>query len=111
MIKFIFAAIFFLGISNAYTSPFSSKEGVIFQTKGEGLILKNSTFTTGIERRNIPIPPIIDIRANSAFNGLTHDSDSGWTKCRVPLKSEMGITGVTTRSLVFDCKPLEYFAK
>lgn len=101
----------FLCISKAQAGFFSSKEGVVFQTKGEAVIMKNSTFTIGIERRNIPLPEVIDVRANAGLAGLTHDSESGWTKCRVPLKSELGITGVTERSLVFDCKPLEYFKK
>lgn len=99
----------FLSIANA--GLFSSKEGIVFQTKGEAVILKNSTFTTGIERRNIPIPEFIDIRTNYDFRGLSHDSESGWTKCRVPLKNELGITGITERSLVFDCLPLKYFDK
>jgi hypothetical protein len=29
----------------------------------------------------------------------------------VPLKNELGITGITERSLVFDCIPLKYFDK
>ena len=88
---------------------FSSKQGAVFQTKGEALILTNSTFTTGIERRNIPIPEIIDIRTNPDFQNVTHDSESGWTHCRIQLKGQIGITGITERSLVFDCKPLQYF--
>ena len=88
---------------------FSSKEGATFETKGEAVITKNSTFQFGIERRNIPIPLFIDIRQGSNFNGLTLDRESGWTQCRVPLKNELGITGITERSLVFDCKPLSYF--
>lgn len=99
--------ILYSSLSNA--GIFSSKQGSVFQTKGEALIMKNSTFTTGIERRNIPIPEILDLRATSDFRGLVHDSESGWTKCRVPLKGELGITGTTERSLVFDCKPLQYF--
>jgi hypothetical protein len=103
---------FMLILCNANAGIFSSKkEGVVFQTKGEALIMKISTFTTGIERRNIPIPEIIDIRKNSDFSSVTHDSESGWTKCRVPLKGGLGITGLTERSLVFDCKPLKYFTR
>jgi hypothetical protein len=45
------------------------------------------------------------------FIGLTHDSESGWTQCRIPLKNELSITGPTERSLVFDCYPLSYYAK
>jgi hypothetical protein len=101
--------IFCLSMFNSHAGLFSSKQGVIFQTKGEALILKNSTFTTGIERRNIPLPEVIDVRTQAGFSGLIHDSESGWTKCRVPLKNELGITGITERSLVFDCKPLQYF--
>lgn len=100
---------FILISSSSIAGIFSSKEGSVFQTKGEAVIMKNSTFTVGIERRNIPIPEILDLRNSADFQGLTHDSESGWTKCRVPLKGELGITGVTERSLVFDCKPLQYF--
>ncbi|NBQ48519.1 MAG: hypothetical protein EBU33_08720 [Sphingobacteriia bacterium] len=96
-------------IINVHAGIFSSKQGMVFQTKGEAVIMKNSTFTTGIERRNIPVPDFIDIRINGGYSGLTHDSESGWTKCRVPLKGELGITGITERSMVFDCKPIQYF--
>jgi len=88
---------------------FSSKEGAVFETKGEAVITRNSTFKFSIERRDIPIPLVVDIRQDSNYNGLIHDRESGWTKCRVPLKSELGITGIAERSLVFDCKPLTYF--
>jgi len=108
LVKLVLSFLFF---SNVNAGLFSSKEGSVFQTKGEAVILKNSTFTTGIERRNIPIPEFIDIRTNNDFRSLRHDSESGWTQCRVPLKNELGITGVTERSLVFDCKPLQYFSK
>lgn len=84
-----------------------SAEPVVFQTKGEALIYRNSTFTVGIERRNIPIPTVIDVRATSGFESMRADRDSGWTKCRIPLKGEIGFTGITSRSLVFDCKPLQ----
>jgi hypothetical protein len=95
--------------SNTNAGLFNKKEGAIFETKGEAVILRSGTFTIGIERRNIPIPQIIDVRIQSEFLSLRHDSESGWTKCRVPMKSEIGITGVTERSLVFDCKPIQYF--
>lgn len=85
------------------------KEGRTFQTKGTAIIMARGTLTTGIEKRGVPIPEYIDTTSNSMWMGLTHDSESGWTKCRVPLKSSLGVTGVTERSLVFDCKPLTYF--
>jgi hypothetical protein len=94
---------------NSHAGIFSSKEGSVYQTRGEALIMKNSTFTTGIERRNIPIPEFLDLRNSSDFQGLTHDSESGWTKCRVPLKGQFGLTGMTDRSLIIDCKSLQYF--
>ena len=106
---FIFFIISFLITCNAHAGIFSSKQGITFETKGEAIIMKNSTFTTGIERRNIPIPIIIDVRIDSRFSSLTHDSESGWTLCRVPLRGELGLTGITEKSLVFDCKPLQYF--
>jgi hypothetical protein len=107
----LFLIALFFNTVNAQAGFFSSKEGVVFQTKGEAVIMRNSSFTMGVERRNIPIPEVIDIRVNAGLTGLTHDSESGWTKCRVPLKGELGLTGITERSLVFDCKPLEYFKK
>ena len=79
----------------------------VYETKGEALIRANSAFFTKIERRNIPIPRIIDVRQIPEFAGLLSDRDSGWTKCRVPLKGELGLTGVTERELVFDCRPLK----
>lgn len=101
---------FLLFISSASNAGlFSSKQGSVFQTKGEAVIMKSSTFTGGIERRNIPVPEILDLRSTSEYRGLTHDSESGWTRCRVPLKGELGLTGITERSLVFECKPLQYF--
>lgn len=88
---------------------FSSKVGQTFQTKGVAIIYRNGTFTVGIEKRNISIPTYIDVEENSSLNGLTHDDESGWTQCRVPLKSEFAITGMVERSLVFSCKPLTYY--
>lgn len=107
---------FFIILSMSFSAStsaglFDRKEGIVFETKGEAVILKNSTFTTGIERRNIPIPQVVDIRAQPEFLGLRHDSESGWTKCRVPMKSELGLTGITERSLVFDCKPIHYIRR
>jgi hypothetical protein len=108
--KNILSTLLLLGyLTSAQSGIFSSKEGIVFQTKGEAIILTNSTFTYGIERRDIPIPSVIDLRVHTDFNGLIHDSESGWTKCRVPLKGELGWTGLTERSLVFDCKPLQYY--
>ncbi len=97
MKKRLSAALFFSTLPIAVSAQ-------MYETKGEAVIFKNSTFTIGIERRNIPVPTLIDVRANPEFTSLTSDSRSGWTKCRVPLKGELGITGVTERSLVFDCR-------
>jgi hypothetical protein len=88
-------------------AAYARNEAVLYETKSEALIYRSSTFTVGIERRNIPIPAVIDIRMSPDFRGLTSDSKSGWTNCRVPLKGELGITGVTERSLVFDCRPIK----
>jgi|GEM_PF-3448742 hypothetical protein len=108
--KKLFSTLVLLGyFASAQSGIFSSKEGVVFQTKGTALILTNSTFTTEIERRYIPIPSVVDLRVHTDFQGLIHDSESGWTKCRVPLKGELGWTGLVERSLVFDCKPLQYY--
>ena len=88
---------------------FSSKQGRTFQTKGVALIYRSGTLSDGIEKRNIEIPSLVDVEKSADFRGLAHDSESGWTKCRVPLKSEFSITGTVERSLVFDCKPLTYY--
>jgi len=103
--------IFFLvfSISNCYGGIFSNKEGKTFQTKGTAVILSNGAVTTGIEKKDIPIPPFIDLTTNPQWNGLRHDSESGWTRCRVPLKGELSWQGVKDRDLVFECKPLTYF--
>lgn len=96
--------------SHAIAGWFSpDKEGRTFQTKGTALIMASGTFTTGIEKRGIQIPEYIDTTSDSMWLGLRHDSESGWTKCRLPLRSSLGVTGVTERTLVFDCKPLTYF--
>jgi len=86
-----------------------TREGATFETRGEAVIARNSAFLSSIERRDIPIPLFLDIRQDLNFSGMVHDRDSGWTKCRVPLKSELGITGIAERSFVFDCKPISYF--
>lgn len=99
----------YFSIFNASAGFFSRKEGSTFETKGEAVITRNSAFKFGIERRNIPIPLFIDVRQGLDFKELTHDNESGWTQCRIPLKQEIGLTGPVTRSLVFDCKPLTYF--
>lgn len=85
----------------------NAKEGKTFQTKGVGVITRNSTFKFEIERK-VTVPEFFDVDAFQDLNSLRHDRQSGWTKCRVPLKSEMGLTGPVERSLVFDCIPLTY---
>jgi hypothetical protein len=94
-------------ISNA--GLFSSKEGKTFQTRGTAVILSNGAITIGVEKKDIPIPSYIDVSGSAQWNGLRHDSESGWTKCRLPLKGELSWQGVKDRDLVFDCKPLTYF--
>lgn len=97
----------FVGLVSLLIAPFvGGSEPSVYKTKGEAVIMKSSTFTIGIERRNIPIPGVIDARVDPNFTDIRSDSRSGWTKCRVPLKAEFGITGITERSLVFDCLPL-----
>ena len=100
----------FLGAFAPYATSglFSSKQGVAFQTKGVASVTYSSTFTYGTEQSDISIPKFIDIRENTDFNSLTHDTESGWTRCRVPLKSKLGLSGIIKRTLVFECKPLQY---
>jgi hypothetical protein len=89
----------------AHAAFFSQKEGKTFETRGAAYIYFNGTFTTGIEQKNIPIPSYIDVTRDPRWSGLSQDAESGWTKCRVPLKRQ----NLTDRELVFECKPLTYF--
>lgn len=104
----VFSIIFSLGF-DANAGFFSEKKGRTFQTRDTALIYRSGSLTVGIERRNIPIPAFFDIESTPSFIGLTHDGDSGWTKCRVPLDDAKSITGAVERSLVFDCKPLTFY--
>ena len=88
---------------------FSSKQGKTFKTRGTAVIYKSGTLTAGIEKRGIQIPPVFNVESHSMFIGLTHDSESGWTQCRIPLKTELSLIGPVERSLVFDCYPLTYY--
>lgn len=99
----------FVGVGNVYAGWFSAKEGKTFETRGMAVLMSSGSFSTGVEKRDIPIPKYIDITASSLFNGMTHDSESGWTKCRIPQKGGLGWDGVKEKQLVFDCKPLTYF--
>jgi len=108
-IQIIFLSTIWFSQINSFAGIFSAKEGKTFQTKGTAVILSNGAFTAGIEKKDIPIPNFIDVVADSRWNGLRHDSESGWTKCRVPLKGELSWQGVKDKDLVFACKPLTYF--
>lgn len=88
---------------------FSSKQGKTFETRGMAVVMATGTFTTKIEERDIQIPKYIDMTESRMLSDITHDKESGWTKCRVPLKREMGWDGSRNREFVFDCKPLTYF--
>ena len=109
--KFILIIFMFFisGISISEAGLFSKKEGKTFQTRGAAVILSNGALTTGVEKKDISIPSFIDITSSSQWNGLRHDSESGWTRCRVPLKGELSWQGIKDRDLVFECKPLTYF--
>jgi hypothetical protein len=96
-------------IFNVNAGWFSSKEGKTFETRGSAVVYTSGSFTVGVEQKNISIPSYIDVKSSTQWNGITHDSESGWTKCRVPLKGKMSWQGVKDRSLVFDCRPLTYF--
>lgn len=99
----------FSSISTANAGWFSSKQGKVFETRGLAVIQSSSTFTAGTEQRDIQIPQYIDVTKSERWSGLHHDSESGWTLCRVPLKGKISWQGVKDRSLVFECKPLSYF--
>lgn len=89
---------------------FAAREGRTFETRGMAVIFTSSTFTVGIEKRDIPIPQYLDVDIDPGWRGLSHDSSSAsWTKCRLPLKSEMTWQGTKERSLVFDCRPLSFY--
>jgi hypothetical protein len=94
---------------SSYAGIFSSKQGKTFETRGTAVVMASGTFTTKIEERDIQIPRYIDVTESRMLSGITHDKESGWTKCRVPLKKELGWDGPRNRELIFDCKPLTYF--
>jgi hypothetical protein len=96
-------------MGNAHAGWFSANEGKTFETRGAAVVMSTGSFSAGIEKRDVPIPRYIDVTTSSSFNGMTHDSESGWTKCRVPLKGGIGWDGVKDKQMVFDCKPLTYF--
>ena len=87
----------------------SAREGKTFETRGSAEVLEIGTFTIGTIEKNIAIPRFIDVTSSTKWNGLYHDNESGWTRCRVPQKSGFGWTGPLERSLIFKCKPITYF--
>lgn len=106
--KNIIFLLLFLVVSKATFA--GDREGRTFETRGTAVVFTDSTFTVGIEKRDIPVPLYFDVESNPVGRGMTHDSSSGsWTKCRVPLKSEMTWQGVKERHLVFDCRPLTFY--
>lgn len=88
---------------------FSSKEGRTFETRGGAVIYTSGAITAGVEQGDIQVPQYIDVTTSSQWSGLTHDRESGWTRCRLPLRGKMSWQGVKDRSLVFECRPLSYF--
>lgn len=71
--------------SYLHAGIFSSRAGKTFETKGKAVIYRDGKFTAGIEKSDIPIPTFIDVSQNVQFAYLTHDAETKWTKCRVPL--------------------------
>jgi hypothetical protein len=104
---FLFNVILLSNLCSAQGTTF--KQAATFQTKGEATMVRNDGNTLSIEKKHIPIPEFIDLTASSEFAGLSHDSESGWTKCRYRLKDEIVFPRVSGKVLVFDCKPLTYF--
>lgn len=94
--------------TGATAGLFSSKQGKTFETRGAATLMVSGIFTYTAEKKDTPIPRHIDVTSDS-MQGLTHDNESGWTKCRVPLKGEMTWKGVKKKELVFECMPLSYF--
>lgn len=119
MAKFLAAllALFlFVAYASANAGWLSSKQGKTFETRGTAVIRANFNFlfstdigTTKIERKDIPIPAFINIESSAQWSELTHDRETGWTKCRVPLKGDSSIVGNTERELIFDCRPTSYY--
>lgn len=73
-----------------------------FITKGVGSIIgADGIFTYGTKEKDIGIPEYINVAKNPKWQGLTYDSRSGWTKCRLPLDEG--------KSLVFSCKATSWF--
>jgi len=74
----------------------------VYVTRGTAVIYASGTLASQIEKSDIPIPGTIST-ADPNWSDLYSDVNSGWTKCRLPLKTEWGLTGPWQRSLVFEC--------
>lgn len=79
------------------------------ETEGIGNIIYDTTFTHGTEEKGVPIPKIIDLSTNLEFQGLIIRSNKAgsWTRCNLPLKGKLGLTGSVNRQLAFKCRPLD----
>jgi hypothetical protein len=118
MAKFIaalLASLLFLACGSASATLFPNRKGKTFQTRGTAVIMKDSRVsgsrsgTLGVEEIGILIPAFIDVETSARWDGLAHDAEKGWTKCRVPIKDDASITGGPKRALVFDCRPQTYY--
>lgn len=89
-----------------YDSAFSQTR--FLETEGVGNIIYDSTFTYGTEEKGVQIPKFIDLSVMQEFSGVTIRSSKpgAWTRCNLPLKGKIGLTGVTNRQLAFKCRPL-----
>lgn len=106
--KFSNPSLIILLLGIALLSTNVTAESRYFETEGVADIMKETTFTSGAEARNVPIPAMIDISLMSEYSGIytQQKTKSGWAQCIVPLKGSFGITGAVNRYLTFKCKPL-----
>lgn len=82
----------------------SATAGELFETRGTAVIRLSGAVTTKIEKRDIPVPGLINTEVGSGWSDLEPDSRSGWTKCRLPMKGEVSWQGKLSREMVFDCR-------
>jgi hypothetical protein len=83
--------------------PIFGDQRLTFETRGKAVIMRYGAITIGVEKRDIDVPSYIDAK-ESQWRGMEYGSDKGWTKCRVPMKSDFTLQGPIERSLVFDCR-------
>lgn len=87
----------------------ASAQNRFLETEGVGNIIYDTTFTYGTEEKVVQIPKIIDLATNPEFSQVVirNKKIGTWTRCNLPLKSKIGLTGSVNRQLAFKCKPMD----